>query len=218
MIAAVSIPVGKVPKAWPNPGTSRVGQPGRDKRIGHRGIPVTDEQGALESERQALGELAGASLRRAAELLTQPGHRLIQPAVRARGLTEFGEERLGHLWLAGQARSASSAATLPEPSQMEASAPHGRAGASPIPPRSRCRPGIPAPRRRARGRVCIPSTWSPPGPGGGTRLRPGHRGPRGRSPRPAGTPPSSSPPTRSRGRPARWPSAAGRPASAKTVR
>ena len=54
-----------------------VGQPRPGKRVGHGGVAVPDEQGALEGERHGLGEMTGAGFGRVAEFLTQPDDRLI---------------------------------------------------------------------------------------------------------------------------------------------
>ena len=78
------------------------GQPGRGKRVGHRGVTVPDEQGTLQGEGHGLGEPAGPGLRRVAELLPQPGDGLIQPPVRPGGLIQFGEECLRRLGLPRQ--------------------------------------------------------------------------------------------------------------------
>src|SRR6267378_3093537 len=46
-----------------------VGQPGRGERVGHGGVAVPDEQGALKNEGHGLGQMTGADLGRVADLL-----------------------------------------------------------------------------------------------------------------------------------------------------
>src|SRR5690242_14753833 len=48
-----------------------VGQPGRGERIGHGGVAVPHEQGALKNEGHGLGQLAGAGFGRITDLLAQ---------------------------------------------------------------------------------------------------------------------------------------------------
>ena len=63
---------------------------------------MADQQGALQRHRHRLGQPARGGLGRVGDVLAEPGDRLVEAAVRARGGVEFGEERLRRLRLPGQ--------------------------------------------------------------------------------------------------------------------
>jgi len=73
---------------------------GEGIRDGRMAVP--DQQGGLEGDGHGFGEAAGACLGRVGRLLAQPGDRLVQAVVGARGQVQLGEEGLGGLGLAGQ--------------------------------------------------------------------------------------------------------------------
>ena len=98
-----------------------LGQAGRHEHVGHRGIAVPDEQRALEDERDGLGQVAGPGFSRVGEFLPQPENRLVQPAVRPAAWSSSAMSASADPGRRVSARSASSAATLPEPSQIDAS-------------------------------------------------------------------------------------------------
>jgi len=77
-------------------------QAGGGEGVSDGGVAVADEEGGLEGDRHGFGEAAGGCLRRGGGLLAQPGDRVVEAAVRARGQVELGEEGLGGFGLAGQ--------------------------------------------------------------------------------------------------------------------
>ena len=181
--------VSRRPDSVPNARAPVAAQPGRGEGVGHRGVAVTDQQGALQHRGQLPPRCGGRvfGLGRVGQLGAEPRDRRVQPRVGPGRQADLGEVRLDRSGCRARARSASRAATLPDPSQIDCS------GASrysrgipdsstyPLPPKHSSASAACA------GRACRPSTWSRPAPSAGTRppARRRGRGPVGRPGQPA---------------------------------
>jgi hypothetical protein len=118
------------------------------KALGDRGVAGARQNRGLQRERDAFDQRRPARLLLVAVVeFARDRRRLPRRARRRRrARKQVGEQRLARRRLACSARSTSRHWTLPLPSQIELSGACRYSRGSDVPRRSRCRPGIPAPR------------------------------------------------------------------------